>query len=717
MGKFSALIGSMSTREKLAQMTQIMGECFISEGFGKLMGLSYGFSIPQELAWNVGSVLGMAGAQKLRQVQEQYLQHNPHGIPLLFMCDVIHGFRTIFPSPLGLASTWQPELAEESARIAAKEASVAGVHVTFSPMVDLARDARWGRVIEGTGEDPWLNSRYAAAFVRGYQGESLREPYRIASCVKHFAAYGAAEAGRDYNTTSIGEYDLYENYLPAYRAAVEAGCRLVMSAFNALNGVPCTGNARLFRDILRGEWKFDGTVITDCTALYELIPHGFSETEDQAAEAALKAGMEIEMVSTAFYECGEELIRSGRVEESLLDEAVEHILELKDELGLFEHPYRDLDEEKEARWLLCPEHRAAARRIAAQSMVLLKNEGNVLPLSPGGKVALIGPFADSRELLDIWKCEGREEECVSLYEGLKERADCVLCQACGLREGQADLAAAEKAAEQCDVVVLALGEPPEMSAEAGSRAYLTLPEEQLRLAKAVLDLGKPTVVVLFHGRPLELGELAERADAILAAWFPGSEGGNAIADLLLGEAEPSGRLTISFPYTVGQLPLYYNALPTGRPKQGEEDPERFRSRYTDAPNAPRYPFGYGLTYTTFSYSPAQISADRMGPDDTLTVSAVIRNTGSRIGTETVQFYLRDMGGSRSRPVRMLKDFCRVTLRPGEEQTVTFSITADLLKYHTLDRGFTWEPGGFQAFIGPDARTENHVDFRLENATA
>lgn len=713
MGKFSELIREMTIQEKLAQMTQIMGDCFVSQGYGKLMGLSYGFGIPEELAWNIGSVLGMGGAEKLRRVQDLYLSHNRHKIPLMFMCDIIHGYRTIFPSPLAMACTWQPELVEKSARIAAKEASVSGVTVTFSPMADLSRDARWGRSIEGTGEDPFLNSLYAAAFVRGYQGGGVGNPYQIASCVKHFAAYGAAEGGRDYNTTSIGDYDLFENYLPAYQAAVKAGCRLVMSAFNALNGVPCTGNRWLFQDILRKEWGFDGTVITDCTALYELIPHGYSETVEDAAASALEAGMEIEMVSTAFFQKGEELVRSGRISERCLDEAVEHILELKDELGLFENPYKDLDEEKEKQLHLCAEHRAAARDMAAESAVLLKNSGNVLPLSRQQKIALIGPYADSQELLDIWKCEGREEECVSLFQGLKDKADCILCPACGLREGAADLAAARKAASQCDVTVLALGEPPEMSAEAGSRAYLTLPQEQLRLAEAVLETGKPTVVVLFHGRPLELGSLAQKADAILAAWYPGTEGGSALAELLMGERSPSGRLTMCFPHTVGQLPLYYNALPTGRPKQGEQDEERFRSRYLDAPNLPLYPFGHGLTYTSFSYSPVTLSAQVMHPADVLTASVRLRNTGDRAGVETVQLYLRDMGGSRSRPVRMLKDFQRVALAPGEEKTVQFRLGIEQLKYHTPANGFTWEAGAFQVFIGPDACTENGASFRLE----
>ena len=713
MKDFSALIGQMTVPEKLAQMTQLMGNCFVTEGFGKLMGISYGFDIPEELAWNIGSVLAMSGARKLREVQKSYLEHNRNKIPLLFMHDVIHGFRTIFPVPLAMACSFDPKLAEQAASIAAKEAAVSGLHVTFSPMADLVRDCRWGRVIESSGEDPLLDCMMTQAAVRGYQGDDVGQPYRLAACLKHFAGYGAAEGGRDYNTTEISTYQLENFYLPAYRAAVDAGCKLVMSAFNALNGVPCTANRALFRDLLREKWGFKGTVITDCTALYELVPHGYAADEADAAQRALEAGMDIEMASTAFYKKLPALIAEGKVSESLLDEAVLRILELKDELGLFENPYKDADEEMEKKILLCSEHRAAAREIAARSMVLLKNENHVLPLQKGKKIALCGPYADSRMLLDIWKCEGQEKECVSLADGLRGRADVCVAGGCEWKEEKEQPTPVDQTvamAADCDVIVLALGEHPSMSAEAGSRAYITLPADQLALADRLLALGKKTVLVLYSGRPLELGSLADRVDAIWEAWFPGTEGGNALADLLLGEKEPTARLAMSFPHTVGQLPLYYNALPTGRPDVGQE---RYASKYIDSPHDAKYPFGFGLSYTTFEYSPVTLSAESMTECETILASVSVRNTGTRCGEELVQLYLRDLAGSYARPVKMLKAFQRVLLQPGETRTVSFTICIDMLKYYTKDNGYAAEAGDFLAFVGPDSSVRDGVRFTLK----
>lgn len=715
MGKFAELMNQMTVSEKLAQMTQIMGEPFISEGYGNLMGISYGFDIAPELAWNIGSILGMGGAERVKAVQHTYLEKNRNKIPLIFMHDVIHGYRTIFPSPLGMSCSWEPETVMKAAEVAAKEASVSGIQVTFSPMADLARDARWGRVIEGNGEDPMLNSLFTAAYVKGYQGENIKDKYKLASCVKHFAGYGAAESGRDYNTTEISDYQLRENYLPAYRAAVEAGCKLVMSAFNALNGVPCTGNKWLFNEVLRKEWGFQGTVITDCTALYELIPHGFSENPQQAALAALETGMDIEMVSTAYFNELPKLIEDGRVDIQLLDAAVERILELKDEMGLFENPYKDADEKEEERWHLCPEHRSIARDVAVKSMVLLKNNGNVLPLSHDSKIALIGPFAQSNELLDIWKCEGKEEECITLEQGLQGRISFKMVKGCSWEGKEDDAVLMEEAiaaAGDCDVVVLAVGEHPSMSAEAGSRAYITLPQNQQKLAQRILNLGKKTVVVLFNGRPMELGSLNDQADAILVAWYPGTEGGNAVADILLGDKAPSGRLPMSFPCTIGQLPIYYNALPTGRPKYSDENKERFCSRYLDAPNAPAYSFGFGLTYTQFVYGKVTLSSNSMTENDTIVAKVEITNTGSQDGIETVQLYLRDMGGSCARPLKMLKGYQKITLQPNEKKTVSFLISLEMLKYNTLNNGYTAEKGMFMVFIGPDSETQNSVEFTL-----
>lgn len=712
---FKKIISEMTLEEKLAQMTQLLGDYYVSDDYGKLMGLSYGFKTTEELAWNVGSILGLTGAAKLKLVQNEYLKRSKHKIPLMFMTDVIHGFRTIFPSPLAMACSWDPDLIEEASSISAKEAAVSGVHVTFSPMVDLVRDARWGRVIESTGEDPYLNSLYAKAFVKGYQGNNVRNKYKMIACVKHFAGYGASEAGRDYNTTEIGEYAFNEYYLPAYHAAVESGCRMVMTGFNSLNGVPCTGNKRLLKNILRNMWGFDGVVISDCTAVYELIKHGFAEDTAEACAKAVNAGVDIEMVSTTYYENGTDNIKNNKITMEQIDEAVMHILKLKEELGLFENPYKDADEEKERELLLCHEHRRAARRIAARSIVLLKNKDYILPISKEQKnVALIGPFADSRELLDIWKCEGREEEVISISEGLRQKLDFRVAKGCGIHEGtNEEMELALKIAEISDLIILALGEHPDMSGEAGSRAHITLPEVQRKLANRIFGMGKPVVVVLINGRPLELGEIAEKADAILEAWFPGTEGGNAIADILVGDEYPSARLTMSFPVAVGQIPIYYNSLPTGRPKENDANPERFVSRYRDIPNAPLYPFGYGLTYTEFQYGKIELSSNVMTQESSITAKINVRNIGKKSGTETVQMYIRDISGSMSRPLLELKGFRRITLEPNEEKQVEFTISEEMLRFNTMDNGFAAEKGKFIIFIGKNAMDLQQAEFELK----
>lgn len=706
MKDFAGLLKEMSLEEKLLQLLQVAGELYMPGDSGKLMGISYGFEVDDFMAWNAGSVLGLEGAEASIRLQREHMKNSAHKIPLLFMHDVIHGYRTTFPSPLAMACSWQPGLLERAAEISAKEASAAGVHVTFSPMSDLARDARWGRAVEGYGEDPLLNALYSAAAVRGYQGENgnPREKHRLASCVKHFAGYGMAEAGRDYNTTEISEYSLREYHFPAYKAALDAGCRMVMTSFNALNGVPATGNSWLLGDILRKEWGFDGLVISDCTAVIELVMHGFAEDNDEAALKALTAGVDIEMVSTAFFRGASRLIEQGRLDKSVIDEAVMRVLQFKDWLGLFENPYKDADPDMEKALFLCGEHRSAARDIARSSMVLLKNDG-LLPLSKSrGKVAVVGNYAENKDIIDIWRVAGRPEDCVSIAEGLTGKLDFTALNGCG--EESLRLAA------RSDLVILAVGESPDMSAEAGSRAYIGLPEEQERFAEQILDLGKPVAAVVFSGRPLALGALAEKANAILQAWFPGCEGGNAIADILLGECEPSGRLTMSFPVTAGQCPVYYNAFPTGRPVHSPADGERFRSRYIDAPIYPLYPFGHGLTYTSFSYSDVRLSEEELHPGGTITASIVLTNTGRRSGTETVQLYLRDMAGSMTRPLKELKSFARVTLEPGEERSVSFALTEETLRFNTMDQGFASEKGRFRVYIGENALTENAKEFTL-----
>ena len=694
------------------------------------MGLHYGFHINRFLTETTGSILGMVGARQTIAIQKQYLKDSKHKIPLLFMTDVIHGYRTIFPSPLGLACSWSPELIEQTAAVAAKEASVSGVHLTFSPMADLVRDCRWGRVVESTGEDPYLNSLYASAFVRGYQGDDVSAPYKIASCVKHFAGYGAAESGKDYNTTDISEYQLRNFYFPAFKAAIDSGCKMVMPGFNALNGIPCTANPWLIQDILREEWKFTDPVITDCTATYELTAHGLCASNKEAAQAAINTGMDIEMVSTTFFEEWENLAAEGKVSMQTIDAAVERILRLKDELGLFENPYKDADPAAEEQIHLCKEHRALAREATAKSVVLLKNEHHVLPLHKNEKIALIGPYADNKNLLDIWKCQGKEEECVTLLEGLRDRIQVFYAEGCALEENPAIsyeevhtvdrdtscdaacLNSYDAAVSDCDKIILALGEPASWSGEAGSRAHITLPKKQLELLKRLSASGKPVITVIFSGRPLELSEAAAASTALLQAWLPGTEGGNGIADVLTGTSLPEGRLTISFPRTVGQLPLYYNALPTGRPKKSDSITERFSSGYIDELNSPLYPFGYGLTYTTFQYSGIRLSDKVIKEGGTIEAAITLTNTGTFPGTETVQLYLRDLAGAYSRPVKMLKGFQKVFLSPGESRTVDFTISSEMLQYDIPGHGMTLEPGDFQLFIGVDSTTANLAEFTL-----
>mgnify|MGYP000912382419 CR=1 FL=1 len=715
------LLGKMSLKEKLAQMTQLSGIFFESGKNTQITGPMKEMGLDKEIIDNTGSILGTSDAKTVIDIQKRFLEKNPHGIPLLFMADVIHGFRTIFPVPLAMSCSWEPDLAEEAAAISAKEASASGLHVSFSPMVDLVRDSRWGRVVESTGEDPYLSSLFAKAFVRGYQGDDLRnDTNRIASCVKHFAAYGAAEAGREYNTVEIGEPCLRQNYLPPYYAAVEEGCQIVMSSFNTVNGVPVTCNKWLLRDILRKEWGFEGAIITDWGAVSELINHGVAEDGREAAKKAIEAGIDIEMATTNFARYAEALIEAGELYESLIDEAVLRILQLKDNLGLFDNPYRGADPIKEKELLLCHEHRNAARRIAAKSMVLLKNDG-VLPLSKTiNKLAVIGPYTEPINILGCWRCKGKDDEAISLSQGILSKLDgdrVVFAKGCDINDKTdedisklLDFDHAIEVAREADVIILALGEHYKMTGEAGSRASITLPGRQNELAEAILNLGKPTAIILFNGRPLETRNLTDKASAILEAWYPGTEGGNAIADILFGDESPSGRLTMSFPYSVGQAPVYYNCLNTGRPKGEDNNTERNTSRYLDIPNAPLYPFGYGLTYTTFKYSNANLNCGTLTPGGKIVLTVTVTNTGEKVGEETVQLYIRDISASISRPVLELKSFKKVCISPGESLDMSFEIGESMLEYYTNDGNKIIEAGKFNAFVGPNSRDLIVLDF-------
>lgn len=715
MRDFDELIKRMTLKEKLAEITQLYGDEY-TEDDSTFMGIDYRFEANREMVDNVGSILGVSGAALIKEAQKKHLETSKHKIPLLFMHDIIHGFKTIFPSPLAMSCTWQPELVKESAEIAAKESAVSGIHLTFSPMCDLARDARWGRVVETSGEDPFLNSMFAKAYVEGYQGTDVSEQYRVASCLKHFAAYGMAEAGRDYNTTDVSEYELREKHFPGYRAAVDAGAKMVMTSFNALNGVPSSGNKWLFQDVLRKEWGFRGTVISDCTAIVEMIYHGFAQDEAEAAKKAIDAGVDIEMVSNTYYNSAERLIKQGRLSEDQIDLSVKRVLELKEELGLFDNPFKDADEEAEKKYILCREHRDAARKIARESMVLLKNDG-VLPVKKNTekkqKIFLTGPYADSRQMLDSWSAYGEEKDCLTLREVLSDEMEISCIPGIGILDYEKEqVENAVKAAEDSDIILLALGEEPLMSGESNSRMDIGLPGYQQQFAERIFAVGKPVIVILYNGRPLAIPEIALKANVVLEAWFPGTEGNHAVCDILTGAYAPSGRLTMSFPWAVGQCPIYYNCYSTGRPSKNVYISERFSSRYIDGQSVPLYPFGYGLTYTTFEYGEVILSDTVMRRNGSIMAQCSLKNTGDRAGTETVQLYLQDISGSRVRPVRMLKDFRRITLKPGETCQAVFRIDEEMLKFHTLDKGFAAETGKFKIYIAENASTGTCAEFEL-----
>ncbi|MBB3131763.1 beta-glucosidase [Paenibacillus rhizosphaerae] len=716
--QLTELLNQMTLEEKIAQLLQLTANFHEGgDGESQITGPLEEMGITESMVTASGSVLGISGAQSIIDVQKSYLSKSRLGIPLMFMADVVHGFKTIFPIPLAIGCSWDTELAEKSAEIAARESAVSGIHVTFAPMVDLVRDPRWGRVMETTGEDPYLNSLFARAFVRGYQGASLKEePERLAACVKHFAAYGAPEGGRDYNTVNMSERNLREQYLPAYKAALDEGCEMVMTSFNTVDGIPATGNEKLMRGILRDEWGFDGILISDWASIREMIAHGAAEDDCEAAYRAIRAGVDIEMMTPCYVQHLPGLVESGRVDEALVDEAVLRILRLKDKLGLFDNPLRGADPEREREVVFCQDHRNVSYELAAKSSVLLKNEGGLLPLAPGRKVALIGPFAQSDDILGWWSCVGVKEDAVKLGTALQERlaeGQLVIAEGSGVvsvDQGQIDAAIA--ASQEADVIVLALGEDSAMSGEGGSRTNIRLPEAQLELVRQLKKTGKPMAAVIFNGRPLDLHGIIDEADAVLEAWFPGSEGGAAIADILIGRVNPSARLTMSFPHSVGQIPVYYNHYNTGRPMDPDKTEERYVSKYIDSPNDPLLPFGYGLSYTTFEYGSLNLSGNEMTADQPLQVSVNVTNTGDRAGIETVQLYIRDVAGEVVRPMRELKGYTRLELAPGESAEAVFTITEEQLRYHHSDLTQASDPGTFQVFVGPNSRDNLAESFRL-----
>ncbi len=731
--KLKELLQDMTLEEKVNQMLQVAGGFFTGDMMAMGPMAEKGFT--EENVSKAGSALGALGAEKLKKIQKEFMEKHPHKVPLLFMLDVINGLKTVFPVPLGQGATFEPELSERCAQVAAKEAAVSGLHVTFSPMVDLVRDARWGRVMESTGEDPYLNSLFSAAMVRGYQGEDLREPYHVAACVKHFAGYGAPTAGRDYNTVELSRHTFKEFYLPAYQAGIDAGAALVMTSFNTVDGVPATGNRWLMRDVLRGEMGFDGVLISDWAAIEEIIYHGYCADRKEAAVRAVQAGVDIDMMTGIYSENLCNLVRDGKVSEALVDEAVYRILELKNKLGLFENPYKDADEEKEKEVILCSAHRELAREAARKSFVLLKNDG-ALPLVKGKKVAYLGPYVENRNMMGSWSIVGEAKDVTTLKEAVMEREegkDAVFGPGCTLLGGEMKLEGftetmeEEPSAQECqvmleeavelakgaDMVVLALGEHRLQSGEATSNATIQIPKVQMELLRKVCAVNGNVAVVLFSGRPLDIREISEKAQAVLQVWMPGTEGARAIMDVLSGDYNPSGKLPMSFPYCVGQVPVHYNEYSTGRPHVEGKDKDRFRSKYLDIPNEPLYPFGYGKSYTRFAISPVEMDKERMKKGETLQASVNVKNVGDVAGTETLQMYIRDIAASVVRPVKELKGFRKVTLEPGQEEKVCFEIGDRQLRFLTENDRWESEPGEFEVFVGADSSTVNGAKFWLE----
>ncbi len=652
----------------------------------------------------VGSYLNAFGAAYTRELQRIAVEESRLKIPLLFGMDVIHGYRTIFPTPLAEACSWNPEAAALSARIAAAEASAVGLHWTFAPMLDIARDARWGRIVEGAGEDTYLGMVLGAARVRGFQGDDLRAPESLLACAKHFAAYGVAEGGRDYNTVDISERTLRSVYLPPFKAAVQAGVGTFMSSFNEIAGIPSTGNPFLLTTVLRDEWKFDGFVVSDWNSIGEMVNHRSAADRTEAGVQALTAGTDMDMMSAIYPDELVQAARAGKVPVAVIDRAVRRVLEVKERLGLFEDPYRGADPARERAAILAPAHRAAARDVARQSIVLLRNEGGLLPLDKNvRRIAVIGPLADNPgAMLGPWAGQGRPEDVTTLLSALRaylpSTAEITYVQGAGISDQRREgFEAAVAAARAADVVLLAVGEAAEMSGEAASRTDLGLPGVQQALAEAVLAAGKPTVVILSNGRPLAIPWLAQNAPALLETWFLGTEAGYAITDVLFGDYNPSGRLTVSFPNASAQTPLYYNHKATGRPGQ---DAQPYTSRYLDAPTRPLFPFGHGLSYTTFAYDNLRLSPVQVGAaSDTLEVQVDVRNTGARAGTETVQLYVTDLAASVTPPVLELKGFHRLTLAPGAGRTVTFRMPLALLAVYNPAMEHVVEPGYVEILVG------------------
>lgn len=725
------LMGKMTLQEKIGQLNLpvsgeiVTGQAKSSDVAGKIR------------KGQVGGLFNVKGVENIREVQKIAVEQSRLKIPLLFGMDVIHGYETVFPIPLALSCSWDMEAIKESARIAAKESSADGICWTFSPMVDICRDPRWGRMAEGGGEDPYLGSEISAAMVKGYQGDDLTDKNTIMACVKHFALYGAPEAGRDYNTVDMSHLSMFNNYFPPYKAAIDAGVGSVMTSFNVVDGIPATGNKWLMTDVLRDRWGFDGFVVTDYTAISEMIAHGMGDLQ-QVSAMSLSAGTDMDMVADGFLTTLEKSLKEGKVTMAEIDKACRRILEAKYKLGLFDDPYKYCDASRVKKDIFTAENRAVARKIATETFVLLKNENNLLPLQRKGKIALVGPLANTKaNMPGTWSVAAASDKYNSLYESMKQslagKAEVIYAKGSNLmydaqREAEATMFGREmrdprsaqelldealNVASQADVIVAAVGESSEMSGESSSRTNLEMPDAQRDLLTALKKTGKPIVLVYFAGRSTVMTWEQENFPAILNVWFGGSEAADAICDVVFGDVSPSGKLTTTFPKNVGQIPLYYNHLNTGRPLEAGKWFSKFRSNYLDIDNDPLYPFGYGLSYTTFRYGDLQLSNNSMNERGKITASVTVTNMGNYDADEIVQMYIRDMVGSVARPVKELKGFERIHLKKGESRTVSFDITAEQLKFYNSALNWVCEPGEFEVMVGGNSRDVQTKKFSLQ----
>ena len=725
-----ALMKKMTTEEKIGQLNlPVSGDITT----GQAASSDIGKKIKEG---RVGGLFNIKGVDKIRAVQKVAVEDSRLKIPMLFGMDVIHGYETVFPIPIGLSCSWDMSLIQNSARLAAQEASADGICWAYSPMVDIARDPRWGRIAEGSGEDPYLGSQIAKAMVKGYQGTDLTKNNTVMACVKHYALYGAAEAGRDYNTTDMSHQRMYNEYFPPYKAAVDAGVGSVMASFNEVDGVPATANKWLMTDVLRKQWGFNGFVVTDYTGINEMIAHGIGDLQTVSARA-LKAGIDMDMVGEGFLTTLEKSLKENKVTNREIDSACRRVLEAKYKLGLFDDPYKYCDDNRSKTEIFTDANRKVARETAAQSFVLLKNTNNTLPIRKSGTIALIGPLADAKEnMTGTWSVAADFSKSVSVRQGLEDAVgsnakimyalganlsqDSLFEERAGMfgksfkrdaRPAQQIIDEALVIANQSDVIVAALGESAEMTGESSSVTNLEIPQSQKELLKALVKTGKPLILVLFTGRPLALSWENENVPAILNVWFGGSEAGHAIADVLFGDVNPSGKLSTTFPQNVGQVPLYYNHKNTGRPLRGQWF-QKFQSNYLDVSNDPVYPFGYGLSYTTFTYSDVKLSRNSMNANGSITATVTVSNAGKTDGKEVVQLYIQDLVGSTTRPVKELKGFQKIELKAGESKTVIFNITNNDLKFYNYDLKYVSEPGDFKVFIGGNSRDVKEADFKL-----